>query len=53
MKEFLTLFIGFLIFALIDHLMIKYEIKKNIDLFYDLYRHEIIKELHLQEKSSL
>ena len=39
-------FILFLIFwVFIDYFMVRFEIKSNIDLFYALYRKEVLKEL--------
>lgn len=41
--KILSIIIFFIIFVLIDYFLIKYEIKLNIDLFYDIHREEVLK----------
>lgn len=47
-------FIEFIFFCLIVYVItrleVKYEIKSNIDLFYDLHREEVIRLLNKYEK---
>ena len=44
--EFISLLLLFIGFACIDTLIIKYQIKKNIKLFYAIHRIEVISILH-------
>lgn len=44
--NFLSLIVYFIVFSFVNNLVIKHQIKKNIHLFYDLHRNEIIRVLH-------
>lgn len=46
----IIIILSFIIFVLIDYLLIKYEIKKNIFLFYDLHRDIVIRVLNENDK---
>lgn len=44
--DLIILIVFFIVFACIDTLIIKYQIKKNIKLFYAIHRIEVIRILH-------
>ena len=44
------LLICFLIFCIGDYFVVKYEIKKNIDLFYSIHQKTVIKALKKDDK---
>lgn len=44
------LFLFFIFLSVIDYFIIKFEIKYNAKLFYDLHRNEIIKVLNNERK---
>ncbi len=50
MMQVIIIILSFIVYIIIDYLMIKYEIKSNIFLFYDLHKDIVIKVLNENDK---
>lgn len=45
MENFIAALIAYVIWGIIDNFIVKHQIKSNIDLFYDLHRKEVDRQL--------
>lgn len=45
MRSFLSLILSFVIFSVADIIIVKHEIKRNINLFYSLHKNIVDKEI--------
>ena len=49
MHKILSLILCFILFSIADYFIVKFEVKNNIALFYDLHKMEVVRELNRME----